>query len=132
MMTPPKVERGYWSRLVQPLRNRNDIHRVFQEGVRAYAAWAVLHARPRGDHEPPRDIRVGVIASKRVGGAVARNRARRLLRETTFLLLRSLSTPWDILLVARPEVLHTSFSERVRGLGELFAKVGLVKETSCL
>lgn len=38
----------------------------------------MVHVRERGDGGPPR---VAVIASKRVGTAVARNRAKRLMRE---------------------------------------------------
>ncbi len=110
------------------LRSKKAIHMTFQEGVRAYAPWAVLHARRRTE-ETATGPRLGVIASKRVGGAVARNRARRLLRETSRVVLRCLSAPWDLLLVARPEVLETSFAERRGRLEEMFRKVGVLGET---
>ncbi len=111
------------------LRSKKDIHKAFEEGVRVYSPWAVLHARRR--EEPPSGPRLGIIASKRVGGAVARNRARRLLRETSRRLLPGQDAPWDVLLVARPTVLQTTFPERLRTLRGMFEKAGVMGSRCC-
>ena len=46
-------------------------------------------------------VRVGVTAGRSVGGAVKRNRAKRLLREAIRPLLPDLLPGWDLILIAR-------------------------------
>ena len=61
-----------------------------------------LQARDRGDGEPPR---VGFTCSKKVGNAVARNRAKRRLREIARLELPKHGRDgWDYVLIGRKEV----------------------------
>ena len=80
------------------------------------AARAIRHTRPgllfqarrRGETEaasvPETEVRVGFTCSKKVGNAVARNRAKRRLREVARLELGSLGRPgWDYVLIGRPE-----------------------------
>ncbi len=116
---------------MHPLRRSKDIQRTFQEGVRAYSPWAVLHARRRGEDEALSDPRLAVIAGKRFRRAVPRNRARRLLRETARVLLGPRPAPWDLLLVARTTILDSTFPERLAALQEMFRKAGVLDETGC-
>lgn len=68
----------------------------------------------------PRDqgpIRIGVTTSRRVKGSVARNRARRRLREAARLGLLADSAPgrtgigYDVVLIARPAALELPFGD---------------------
>jgi ribonuclease P protein component len=61
-----------------------------------------LQARPRGDDDP---ARVGFTCSKKVGNAVARNRAKRRLREIARLILpHEGRAGWDYVLVGRANI----------------------------
>ena len=66
---------------------------------RATAPGLALQARERGDGGPPR---IGFTCSKKVGNAVARNRARRRLREAARSALAPIARPgWDYVLIGR-------------------------------
>jgi ribonuclease P protein component len=86
-----------------------EFDRVFREG-RSYATrQLVLHVFPRpgddGEEEDGADAgpRLGVSVSRRLGGAVERNRVKRLLREAFRALAPQLARNHDFVLVARPE-----------------------------
>jgi ribonuclease P protein component len=55
--------------------------------------------------------RFGIVASKRVGGAVIRNRVRRRLREICRLHRALLAPGWLVVVVAKPAAAGATFSE---------------------
>ncbi len=60
----------------------------------------VVQARPRGDDQAL--VRAGFTATKRIGGAVERNRAKRRMREAARLLLPQFAKPGvDYVFIAR-------------------------------
>jgi ribonuclease P protein component len=62
----------------------------------------LLQARDRADDDP--STRIGFTASKKIGNAVLRNRAKRRLRALAREVLARAALPgWDYVLVARPE-----------------------------
>lgn len=66
----------------------------------------LLQARDRADGDPA--VRVGFTASKKIGNAVLRNRAKRRLRALAREVLAPEARPgWDYVLVARPEATVT-------------------------
>jgi ribonuclease P protein component len=65
----------------------------------------ILQARHRGVKEEAVGIRVGYTCSKKVGNAVARNRAKRRMREVARLGLPQHGMPgWDYVLIGRAGV----------------------------
>ena len=103
------------------LRRTSDVRRVYDEG----RSWAhpllVLVARSNGlDFS-----RVGVTASRRVGSAVARNRAKRLLREAARHLYPQFEAGWDMMLIARTQILKTKEPQVEEALASLLRRAGL-------
>lgn len=100
------------------LSDGREIAETLRSRTRLAGHLLVVHLRPRGDGLPARRA---VIASRRVGGAVARNRAKRLLREAS----RSLSLPvgTDVVLVARAACAESALSEVRRELVSLLERL---------
>lgn len=65
---------------------------------------------------PDAPARVGVVASKKVGGAVHRNRAKRLLREAFRRNKALFGASVDVVLVAYPELAQKTLAEVEREL----------------
>jgi ribonuclease P protein component len=74
--------------------------------------------------------RLGVIVSRRLGGAVARNRARRLLKESFRLHQHELAQPLDLVLVARNSIVGRVRAEVERDFLAGLARNRLLKQST--
>ncbi len=106
------------------LRRSDDFRRVWKEG----RSWAhplfIVWAAPHERYEP----RLGFVASRKVGKAVQRNRARRLLREAARLLYPELEAGWDIVIIARTSLTEAGLPEVMDAMRDLFRQAGLLRE----
>jgi ribonuclease P protein component len=92
-------------RPAQRLRRQTDIRAVRESGTRTDCGAFTLWVRRRPEGTPPVHARAGVVASiAAVGDAVARNRAKRRLREVFRRHQAIVPAGWDLLLVARSSV----------------------------
>lgn len=96
-----------------------------KEGRRASRAclianWTML--------SPGSESRLGVITSRRIGSAVARNRARRLLRETFRLHRPEFKQPVTLVLVAKPAIVGKKLQDVERDFLSVMRQAGLFKE----
>jgi len=103
------------------LTRSTDFKRVRSEG-KSYAHPLVVLMVSRSDEEV---TRVGVSASRSVGGAVERNRAKRLLREAMRPLMTDLPAGWNVILLARAPLLQAHFSDIKSALQGLLQRARL-------
>jgi ribonuclease P protein component len=80
-----------------------EFDRVFREGRSRAGRHLVLHAFPRPDRPASEGPRLGVSVGRRVGGAVERNRVKRLVRESFWGIAPDLPADTDYVVVARAE-----------------------------
>ena len=90
------------------LHVRREYLAVEDGGRRVAARFLILIGKPNGLAAD----RLGIIASRRVGGAVARNRAKRRLREL-FRRRAPLAGPraLDVVAIARPDLVRAPFAD---------------------
>jgi ribonuclease P protein component len=108
------------------LTRSTDFKRVRRTG-KAYAhPLVVLITNPAETGS----LRIGVAAGKSVGGAVQRNRVKRLLREAARGELAHLKPGWDMVLLARTPSSGASLAEITSALRSLMIRAGIYCDDS--
>jgi ribonuclease P protein component len=100
------------------LKRRADFLRVAAARRKWAAPGLILQAAPQPEASTPEDsIRVGFTASRKVGNAVKRNRARRRLKALVREMIATGADPGlDLVLIARPATVDRPFDELRRDL----------------
>jgi ribonuclease P protein component len=115
------------------LSRSGEFDRVYRDGSSHATRYLVLYSFPRAD-EDRENVRLGVSASRKVGGAVERNRVKRVLREAFWAASDRLPPGHDFVLVARPEIGELIERDGLEGarasLDEALAQAGIPTERS--
>lgn len=89
------------------VRRRREFQDVFERGSRVHGRYFTILVLP----SLLPTSRLGIVASRKFGGAVARNRAKRLIREMFRKILPVYGGPAvDVVVIPRRELLDTPFS----------------------
>jgi ribonuclease P protein component len=102
-----------------------DFDTVYRRGRSAANRHLVVYAFTRDDRPAGEPARLGLSVSRKVGGAVERNRVKRVLREQFATLADALPGGIDLVVIARPgcaeyieERGSTAIGDRLRELAE--------------
>ena len=111
-------------RRAQRVKQGRDFLRAKAGGRRAVSGCLILNwiENPKGNAP-----RIGVITSRKLGGATVRSRARRLLREA-FRLNQQRIDNADVVLVARNSIVGKGFAEVEADFVAALKKARLLKE----
>ena len=101
----------------------SDFARLRTDGQTWRSPWLILSAAPNGlPHN-----RYGFVISKRVGGAVARNRLRRQLRAALFQLNEQLRAGYDLVWMVRNELAGKPYTQISVAMYDLVRRARLLK-----
>ena len=104
------------------LRYKRDFDRLYKKGSSSGDRYVVVFYIANGLPF----VRRAFLASKKVGGAVVRNRARRLMRESFRKLENEIKPGRDILLIARGTITGCGSAEVEDSVRSALAKGGLL------
>ena len=114
------------------LRRRSDFLRVAARRCKWAAPGLVLQVAPTEPVDETTSaarLRVGYTASRRVGGAIQRNRAKRRLRATVARVMPMHAAPGnDYVVIARTATLTRRFEELVEDLETALRHTGAVRQ----
>ncbi len=104
------------------LRDKDRFRQVRQTGVSYADPLLVLACLPNQEAAS----RCGFTVSKRIGKAVARNRARRRMSEAINVLWDVIAPGWDMVWIARPGINEADFSELQSACARLLRRAHLL------
>lgn len=105
------------------LKENKDFRRIYAKGTSYPHAYLVLYVMKNRRN----DNRIGITVNKKLGGAVSRNRMRRILKEGYLLAEPELATGFDFVLVARGRTAVLKSTEITKALFYLFRNAGVLK-----
>jgi ribonuclease P protein component len=101
-----------------------EFERVYRQGRSKGNRFLVLYAFPRADESAAEEgPRLGLSVSRRVGGAVERNRVKRVLREAFWQEAERLPAGSDYVVVARPDARDLAAREGTGGVRTVLAEL---------
>ena len=96
--------------MINKIKSRKDFVKIQKKGSKIISAGVVLQCLNNLNQENP--SRFGFTASKKVGGAVQRNKAKRRMRSLVFDVMKKFETKgWDYVLIARKEIVHRKYQK---------------------
>ena len=104
------------------LSQTNDILRVRRYGT-SYAHPLIVLMKCKNNLK---QVRMGVMVNKSIGGAVVRNRCKRQIRSLFDGYLDRIENGWDLLIIARQPIGRADYSSMKSTLQDLLCKAELM------
>lgn len=108
---------------LEKIKSNFDFRRIYSRGasfVSPYFVLYVLGGRPN-------TVKMGITVSKKIGNAVCRNRAKRLIRAALGQVFSEIKKPCNIVIVARTRILSVKSTVVSQELKKQLKKSGIIE-----
>ena len=105
------------------LRRKEDFSSIYKKGKSVGDKFVVVFTKKNNLSYN----RTAFLASKKVGNAVARNRARRLMKESYRSVNDQLATGYDIIFIARKTITNSKFADVKKSIEAATKRAGILK-----
>ena len=104
------------------LKKKYQFNYVYRVGKSCHGRFLMLVYSPSKNQ----NVKIGISVSKKVGNAVKRNRARRLLREAVSPFLSTLNPNYNLIIVAKQSIDGQKLNSVYTDLKHIIDKAGLI------
>ena len=105
------------------LKLNTQFQRLYKKGAAAVRPSLVMYARHSGQNR----CRLGITAGKKLGGAVKRNRAKRVITAAFRDCAPYIKPNYDFIIVARTRILNIKSTAAAESMLKLFREAGILK-----
>ncbi len=109
---------------IASLTENYEFQRVYKKAAPIYGRYTVLYQKKNNSES----IRLGITATKKIGKACKRNRARRLIFESFRHIYPYMCGGHDIVIVAKASIIDATYFDVFNELKRLIEKAGLCNE----
>ncbi len=106
----------------QTFKENKNFRRLYYRGKSVASPVLVTYAMKSKDT----GCHIGITTSKKIGGAVQRNRSRRVIRAAYSLLEDRINGDWDFVFVARSKTSEVKMQDILSAMTEHFVKLGVI------
>lgn len=110
----------------QTLKENKDFKRLYYRGKSTASGCLVTYALKSRES----GCRYGITASKKIGNAVMRNRARRVIRAAYSVLEEQIDGSWDFVFVARGKTCRVKMQSVLKDMEKQFKALGVINEAN--
>lgn len=106
------------------LNKNREFNRMYSKGKSYVTSSLVVYVLRNRQKE----VRIGITTSKKIGNAVQRNRARRLIRESCRKIISDIKPGHDIVLVARKRTVQVKCDVVLKALTKMLSEANILKK----
>ena len=107
---------------IATLNKNRDFNRLYSRGKSYVTSSLVLYVLKNRQKK----VRIGITTSKKIGNAVQRNRARRVIRESCRKIISNVKPGYDIVLVARKKTSQVKCDVVLKSLTKMLGEANLL------